>query len=77
MKNILTLEKIDQTAYDVCAGEAYQGFIEKQNGLWVFWELVKKPYPGVNQLNGGLYANPVEYENDLETTKKELSDDLM
>jgi len=76
MKNVLTIEKIDQTAYDVYMGKTYRGFLEKQNGSWIFWELVKEPYLGVNILNGGLYADPVEYESDMEDTKKELGDDL-
>jgi len=77
MTNVLTLEKIDETAYDVCVGKTYYGFLEKRKGSWIFWELVKEPYPGVNQLNGGLYADPVEYESTLEATKKELGDDLL
>jgi len=77
MKNVLTFEKIDETAYDVYMGKIYRGFLEKQNGSWIFWELVKEPYPGVNLLNGGLYADPVEYESSMEATKKTLGDDLL
>jgi len=77
MTNVLTLEKIDETAYDVCVGKTYRGFLEKRKGSWIFWELVKEPYPGFNQRTGGLYADPVEYESTLEATKKELGDDLL